>query len=574
MRPADLVRNAVRGSCNVLRMVRRGEIGCVVLPLSGSYPEWTREPPALPFPFSRLLRVTPEVSLAGFRSVVQMIGDDRRVRGVVLRFDALQAGLSARYSLRRQLSDLRAKGKRLIAWLPGADLLDYYLASACDEVILPPAARVALLGLRAEALFLADALALAGVKADLEAIAEYKVSPDTFRRATMTEPHREMLNAILASVFDEIVSGIAEGRGLDLASVRGLIDRAPLTSAEAVEMGLADAVLYEDELAARFSAQALDAGVDDGKGLSRLITWREAARSIRRPLKWTTRQQIGVVSLEGMIVPGQSRHIPAPLPLPLVRTLAGAKTIAQALRRAEADERIAAVVFCIETPGGSAAASDLVWREVRRLQERKPVVVLMGGQATSGGYYVAAPARYIVARPTTLTGSIGIWGGKFVLAGLCARLGIGWEAVQRGAMAGLYSALSPFGDEEREWVRRDLGEAYARFKVRVAEGRGMMEEQVEEIARGRVWTGAQALEIGLVDELGDFEVALAKAKELAGLDVEREYTVVPVRATKRELLPRPFSADAGSWERLPGELLGLARERVWALAPWTVCVRG
>ncbi len=580
MRPRDLPRNFALTTRNFLRSLRRKGLDCVVLSIRGSYPEWKPRRDPLPFPFNRLLPFTPEVSLEDVRAIMEMIGDDRRVQGMVLRFDALQAGPSTLYSLHRMLLDLRTKGKRLVAWLPTAGTWDYYLASACDEIILPPSGRLFALGLRAEPVFLKDTLALAGVEADLEAIAEYKVSPDTFRRSTMSEPHREMLNTILDSYFDEIVATVADGRGLDAARVRALIDAMPLTAAEAVETGLADAVLYEDELAAHFPVAA---GGEKGNGESpaTLCTWREAARWLRKPVKWTTRTCLGVVSLEGLIVPGRSHRVPAPMPVPIpyVEAQAGAETIVQALRRAEADDHIAAVIFHVETPGGSAIASDLICREVRRLRERKPVVVLMGGQATSGGYCVSALANRIIARPTTLTGSIGIWGGKFVFAGLYEKLGVGREAVQRGAMAGLYSEMTPFSDEERARVRRDLGEAYARFKAHVAEGRGMTEEHVEEIARGRVWTGAQAREIGLVDELGDFGTALAMAKELAGLEPEREYTVVQVPPPRHELLPLPFPLAGG---RARGRGLGplldilqsLARERVWALAPWIVRMRG
>ena len=604
MSPRNLLRNTAVATRNLLRSLRRKGLDYVVLPIRGSYPERTVRRAPLPFPFNRLLPFTPEVSLESVRGMMEIISNDQRVQGVVLRFDALHAGPSALYSLRRMLLDLRAKGKRLVAWMPTADTWSYYLASACDEVILPQSGRLFALGVRAEPMFLKDTLALAGVEADLEAIAEYKVAPDTFRRSTMSEPHREMLDGILDSFFDEIVAAIAEGRGLDAARVRELIDAMPLTSAEAVEAGLADAVLYEDELAAHFPSAELIPNSDEGriadpstgieaapmvtheekgkaKSTSTLLTWREAARWLRKPVKWTPRQVIGVVSLEGLIVTGRSRRVPIPVPVPLPfgETQAGSETIVQALRRAEADKRIAAVIFYVETPGGSVLASDLICREVRRLRERKPVVVLMGGQATSGGYYVSALANWIVARPTTLTGSIGIWGGKFILAGLYGKLGIGHELMQRGAMASLYSDMTPFNEDERRRVRHDLGENYARFKARVAEGRGMTEDQVEEIARGRVWTGAQALGIGLVDELGDFETALATAKELANLRPEREYTVVQVRPPRHALTPPPFPLPGGKsgtvgLEPLLDALRDLARERVWALAPWTVRVRG
>ncbi|MDY6877903.1 MAG: signal peptide peptidase SppA [Chloroflexota bacterium] len=570
MRPLDLPRNTALVARNFLRSLRRKGLDCVVLSIRGSYPERRPRREPLPFPFNRLPLFPREASLEDVRAVMEVIGSDQRVHNVVLRFDTLRAGPSTLYSLRRHLLGLRAKGRRLVAWLPDASIWDYYLASACDEVILPQSGRLAALGLRAEPVFLKDTLALVGVEADLEAIAEYKVSPDTFRRSTMGEPHREMLNAVLDSYFDEIVTAIAAGRGLDPVRVRELIDDMPLMPAEAVEAGLADAVLYEDELAHHLS---------DGTTSMSLLTWRDGARRLRQPIKWTTRQRIGVVSLEGMIVPGRSRRVPAPVPLPFIETQAGAETIVQALRCAEADKRIAAVIFHVETPGGSAIASDLICREVRRLRERKPVVVLMGGQATSGGYYVSALANRIVARPTTLTGSIGIWGGKFIAAGLYEKLGIGRELVQRGAMAGLYSEMSPFSDGERVRVRRDLGEAYARFKALVAEGRGMTGEQVEEIARGRVWTGAQAREIGLVDELGDFETAIAMAKELAGLGPEREYTVAQVHPPRHELFPPSFplamgEAMDGGWGALLGTLQSLTRERMWALAPWAIRIRG
>ncbi|RLC53915.1 MAG: hypothetical protein DRI80_19685, partial [Chloroflexota bacterium] len=269
MRPLDLPHNTIMTARNLLRSLRRKGLDCVVLPVSGSYPELTARRDPLPFPFNRLLPFTPEVSLEDVRALVEIIGGDRRVQNVVLRFDTLRAGPSALYSLRRHLLDLRATGKRIAAWLPTASTWDYYLASACDEVILPQSGHLFALGLRAEAVFLKETLALIGLEPDLESIAEYKVAPDTFRRSTMSEPHREMLDAILDSYFDEIISAIAQGRGLTPARVRELIDAMPLSPAEAVEAGLADAVLYEDELAHHLSAGTTDAP---------LLPWREAAR--------------------------------------------------------------------------------------------------------------------------------------------------------------------------------------------------------------------------------------------------------------------------------------------------------
>lgn len=572
----DFPRNGILAIRNLIRSLRRKGLDYVVLPVQGSYPERTPRRDPMPFPLSLLPLFPSEPSLEEMAEALQAISADKRPQGVIFRIDRLQAGASRLHTLRRMMLDLREKGKYTVAWLPSAETWDYYLASACHEIIFPPSGRLNVLGLRSEALFLKETLAMAGIKADLESIAEYKVTPDTFRRSTMTEPHREMLDAILGSYFDEFIAAVAESRRLQRERVRDLVDAMPMTPDVAAEAGLIDAVLYEDELPAHLAEVPSGGDEDDEEGIEEapLIAWDDAARWLKRPIEWTTRQRIGVVSLEGLIVPGQSRRMPTPLPLP-VEAQAGAQTVTRALRRAEADQHIAAVIFLVESPGGSSLASDLIWRAVRRLRERKPVLVLMGEQAASGGYWVSAPADFIVARPTTLTGSIGVWGGKFVLGELYEKLGVGRQTVQRGARADLYSELEPFSEEEREQVRREMGETYARFKQIVAEGRGVIEEEVEEIARGRVWTGAQAEEIGLVDELGDFQTALAAAKELAELDPEKDYTVVQITPPRQTLLPRPFPTEGElSWSALLDALRDLACERVWAMAPWMVRVRG
>ncbi len=570
MAARGLIGNVAVAGGNLVRSMRRRGLECISLPIEGSYPEWPPRRPRLPFPLSFMVPFTRQVSLSDMRAATRMIGADNRVRCVVVQFGPLDAGLATLYSVRRLLLALRSKGKRLVAWMPSAGIAECYLASVCDDVLLPESGRVSALGLRAEAIFLKDALALVGVEADLEAIAEYKVAPDTFRRSTMSEPHRFMLNAALDSYFEHIVSVIAEGRGLSTERVREIIDAMPMDAPRAVEAGLADGVAYEDELQAYVSGGDGNGETRGGTPSAPVATWDQASRWLRRPVRRKTRQAIGVVSLEGLMVLGHSRRSPVPLPIPFVQAQAGSATVVQALRQAEADRRIAAVIFHIETPGGSALASDLICREVRRLRARKPVVALMGGQATSGGYYAAAWANRIIARPTTMTGSIGIWGGKFVLRGLYTKLGVGTEAVERGAMAGLYSGSESFDAAQRARVRRDLGTAYARFIGVVAQGRRMAEEDVEDVARGRIWTGAQAVEIGLVDELGDFETALDHAKELAGLDADETPTIVRVHAGRRELAPLPYLDDRSAWWPALNSLRALAREGVWALSPWMV----
>jgi len=279
------------------------------------------------------------------------------------------------------------------------------------------------------------------------------------------------------------------------------------------------------------------------------------------------RRAVGVISVEGTIVPGPSRRLPTPLPLPYLSEQAGADTVIQALRQAERNKRLAAVVLHVDSPGGSALASDLIWREVLRLAKRKPVVAYMGNVAASGGYYIAAPAAHIVAQPATLTGSIGVWGGKFVTAGLYEKLGAYRQVLQRGKTAGMFSDAAPFSDAEREKIRQTMEVSYVRFKARVAEGRRLEIDRVEEIARGRVWTGQQALKRGLVDQLDDFSAAVEKARALAGLDPRRDVPVVQVGPGKRYTPPMPFDGP------LLQALKPLLREHLFALLPWEIQFR-
>lgn len=572
MRPLDLPGNGIQAIRNLVRSLRRRGLEYPVLELAGSFPEWTPRRRA-PFPLKMLPLFPSEASLEEMRHVMELIGSDQRVQGVVFRLGDLRAGPPTLYTLRKMVHELRDRGKQTVAWVPSTGTWDYYLASACDKIVFPPSGRLNVLGLRSEALFLKDSLAMLGIQADLESIAEYKVTPDMFRRSTMTEPHREMLDAILDSTYSELVDAIAEDRDMEPGEIRGLIDTMPLAPRDAVKAGLIDAVLYEDELP-EYLVREESAAKDVNESRARLTTWDNAARWLQRPIRWTTRERIGVISIEGMIVSGESRRMPTPLPLP-VEAQAGSETIARALRRAETDPHIVAVILHVDSPGGSSLASDLIEREVDRLRQRKPVVILMGEQATSGGYYVSAPASRIVARPTTLTGSIGIWGGKLVLEELYNRLEVGRRVLQRGARADLYSELRPFSDDEREQVRQELADSYARFKQVVARGREMTEEEVEKIARGRIWTGEQARKIGLVDELGGFETALTAAKELAELDLAKDYTVVQITAPGKHVLARPFLEDGETDLALMMRAVqDLAGEHVWAMAPWQIRLRG
>jgi protease-4 len=560
---SDLLRNSRLALTNRVRLLRRRDMDYVVLRVSGSYPERTLQPRRR-FPLSLLPWPPPPPSVQSFCESLETLAADPRVQGAVLVISNLSAGLATLASLRAAIARFRESGKRAVAYLHGISLGSYYLASACDEIAAPESDTFYAAGLRSETLFLKDTLALFGIEADFEAIAEYKVSPDTFRRAEMSEPHREMLESLLDSIYAEVVGTIAGGRDMAPAHVQGLLDEVPLTAEQARDGGLLDAVCYEDELPAHLGTREKPAA---------LLTWEQVQRWLIRPRRWRSRQAIGFISLEGMIVPGPSRRapLPIPLPLPVPAAQAGSDTLVQQLRAAAQSRSLAAVVLHVDSPGGSSLASDLIWREVANLRRAKPVVVYMGSQAASGGYYVSAPANAIVAQPTTLTGSIGVWGGKFVTSGLFARLQARREVISRGKAAELYADLAPFSHEERARIRAQIGATYAQFTDRVARGRGMTGEEVEAIARGRVWTGEQAQARGLVDALGDLHAAVERARELAGLDPRRHAPVVNVEVPKQHQLPAPTPTEAGEW--LAG-YMNLLQEGVLALAPWEIRIHG
>jgi len=559
---SDLWRNTWRAAGNRLRLLRWRRMDYVALRVSGAYPERTARRRQR-FPLSLLPWPSPPPSVDAFASALEQIALDPRVQGAVLILSDLSAGPATLSSLRASILRLRRAGKRCIAYMHGIGTWSYYLASACDEILAPESASFHATGLWSEALFLKDTLALAGLKADFEAMAEYKTSPDQLRRSEMSEPHREMLESLLDSLYAEIVGAIAEGRRLPEESVRDLLDKAPMTAMQASEAGLLDGVCYEDELAKRLGQEDAPAALE---------TWQAAQRKLVRPRRWHSRRAIGVISLVGTIVQGSSQRppIPIPLPLPLPPTQAGSDTLVQQLRAAARDKNLAAAILYVDSPGGSAFASDLIWREVANLRQVKPVVVYMSNSAASGGYYVSAPASEIVAQPTTLTGSIGIWGGKLVAGGLYDKLKAGHESVSRGKAAGMYADTAPFNEEERAKVRASIGAGYAGFKDRVAQGRSLSAGEVETIARGRVWTGAQALERGLVDALGDLRSAADRARQLAGIPLQRYAPLVDVVAPRQTHLAQPRPADLDAWI---GSLRSLLREGVYAMAPWDLRFR-
>jgi protease IV len=527
----------------------------VLIEIAGRLPERRARPHGWRGWLQRRFR-PPQESLEGWRERLQLLADDPQVKGVVVTIGDLQAGLPALESLRHSLLTFRTSGKRVMAFLVTANLYTYYLASAADTLVAPESAELALHGLRTEATFLRAALDQWGVQPQFHHIAEYKSAANRFLYPSMPETQREMLTSLLESTFEEVVGAVASARRLPVEAIRQAIDQGLLSAAEARARQLLDAIAFGDELSTSLS--------QDGKPVS-IYPWERARQRIRRPYHWRSleHQAIGIVQLVGAIVPGESRDLPLPLPL-VGPQLAGHETIAQALRRAESSPRIKAIVFHVDSPGGSAIASDLIWHEVSRVQRQKPVVVFMGNVAASGGYYVACGAQHIVAGATTLTGSIGVIAGKINLRGLLEKAGIHREIVSLGATASMPSTSAPYSEREWELLRRWMDEIYQRFKARVAAGRGRSLEAIEEVARGRAWTGRQALSVGLIDEIGDFEAAVRKAKELAEIPLDADVPVLMIRPTKAT--PWPSVAPA-SWEQALRSLRQLLREHALLLRP-------
>ena len=540
-----LIRNAV------IRLLPAPEF--VVVTVRGPLPERRPAPPGrLRRWLGRAWVTPPPESLEEWRERLRLLADDRRVRGIVLKLGDLHAGLASLEGLRRALQAFRASGKRLIAYLPTCDLPGYYLISAADTVVAPESAELALHGLRSETTFLRAALDRLGIRAQFSHIAEYKTATHRFLYPKMTPPQREMVDAVLGTTFAHLIAVVAEGRGLAETSVEEAIDMGLMSAAEAQGRHLIDVVAFEDDLP-RMLAQ-------DGRP-ARLVPWPVASRRVRAPVRWPSRQggAIGVVQVLGAIVPGESRDLPLPLPV-FGQQLTGHETVGRALRAAESARAVKAVILHVESGGGSAVASDLIWREVARVQQVKPVVVFMGNVAGSGGYYVGCGARHIVCGETTLTGSIGVVAGKLSLRGLLEKSGARPELLTRGESADMPSAFAEFSEPQQAALQRWMEDIYRRFKARVAAGRKKTPEEVEAVARGRVWAGRDAAARGLVDELGDFETAVRKAKQLAGIPLEADVPVLTIRPPRASSVP---AAPPAAWAEALRAAGSLLREHAW-----------
>ncbi len=445
-------------------------------------------------------------SLATLYRALGRARGDESVAGVALYIQGARFGLATAQELHGLVTALRHAGKFAECYLEtagegGNGTLAYYLATACEHIALAPAGDLNLLGLYSDSLFVRGALEKLRIDPEVQQVGEFKSASELYTHHEHSPAAELALAEVLDSLYPQILAAIAEGRDIPPQAAREVVDRAPYTAREALGLRLVDELAYPDQFRERLRSLAGDARLVDledyaGEGI------------------WTAGRRLAVVFAQGTILRGESGINPWTDEIVL-----GSDDIVPLLERLAEDRSVAAVVLRIDSPGGSALASDLILRAADRLAAKKPLVASLSDVAASGGYYIATRAHRIVADPATITGSIGVWGGKFVTERFQRELlGLTHDTLKRGANADIYSSLQPFSPDQAAHYARLMRQVYDTFLTQVAEGRRMSREDVEVVAEGRIWTGAMARERRLVDELGGLERAIDLARERAGLD--------------------------------------------------------
>lgn len=505
-------------------------------------------------------------------AAIHRAAKDDRVAGLIARVQIPAASAGPVQELREAIAAF-SDVKPSLAWAetyPGT--LSYYLASAFREVWMQPSGTVGLVGFATNAMFLRDALDKAGIEAQFIARGEYKSAANLFTQDRYTDAHREADGRLIESLHAQVLAAVAESRHIDPADVDALADKAPLLRDDAVTGRLVDRIGFRDEAYARIgelvgapgiSPETGDADSDDAPPRLYLVRYARATASRPSPPMPSIpgrkgKPTIAVVTLHGPIVSGRG----GPQLLPFGNSSAGGDTIAAALREAAADDSVSAIVLRVDSPGGSVTGSETIWREVNRVRSGtdgagKPVVASMGAVAASGGYYVSMGADAIVANAGTITGSIGVVTGKLVARELKDRIGVGSDSVRTNPNADAWSINQPFTDEQHAHVEAEADLFYTDFIERVAAGRKLTVEAVDAIARGRVWTGADALERGLVDELGGLRTAITKAKVLAGLEPDADVRIASYPGSSLMDMLRPKASSQPAAASLPDALAAL-----------------
>lgn len=497
----------------------------LALRVSGPLPDYVPDNP-----LNRLFGSPPQ-SLSSLVAQFRKAKVDKRISGIILDIDASDTGWGKAEEIRGAIEDFRASGKPVYAYMETGFNKDYYVAAACDKIYVPPSGELFVTGLAADVMFFRGSLDKLGIYPDIYQIGKYKSAGDMFTQKQMTDAHREFMDSLLTDLFGHYVDGIAKGRSKSPDDVRKLIDNAPYNATQAKDAGLIDGALYRDEVEKELKKRL---GYKDSDEL-RITKAAEYRKVSQESLGLNKGEKIAIVYAAGDIVSGNSQFGSSG------QETIGSDSLVKVLKEVRDDNSIKAVVLRVDSPGGSGLASDMIWKAVEALKEKKPVVVSMGDVAASGGYYIAAGANKIVAEPSTITGSIGVVGGKPVIKGFYDWIGITNEYMLRGTNAGIFRESEKFTDSERAKFQEFLKGTYDDFIGKVAKGRNKDTTYIDTIGQGRVWTGAQGKEKGLVDEYGGLDKAIEFAKQLAKIPADK--------GVQRIIRPQPPSF----WEELFSE---------------------
>jgi protease IV len=502
------------------------------------------------------------VTVRGFVENLRKAKRDARIASVVLMPSSLNLPFWGKVQeLRDAVLDFRKSGKTVVAYLESGGDREYYLASAADKVFLLPTSPLDLTGVASYEVFLRGTLDKIGAYPDLLHIGDYKTAANQLTETSMTPAHREMAESLNRDMYEQLVRGIADARKKSEAEVRALIDQGPFLPEHAVRAGLVDDLAYEDQLDDRVEQ------LRPGGGQVRRIDDSDYRRISPRSVGIRPRSRIAVIYAVGVIASGKSTFDP------MNGAVVGSETLVEQIREVRDDESVKAIVLRVDSPGGSSTASDVIWRELMITRDQKPsrpLVTSMSDLAASGGYYIAMPGQAIVAQPATLTGSIGIYTGKIVTGGTMSKIGISAETVKSGKNADINSPLSRYSPQQRAKVEEYMQGFYDQFVEKVAEARHTTPERIDAIAQGRVWTGAQAKQIGLVDSLGGLDAAVAIAKQRAKIPADEDVELVTY-SPRRSFYEALTSQLGGGTSVLHGLLLGASEVR--ALAAVTAPMR-
>ena len=482
------------------------------------------EAPSAPGLFGQL-----QTGLPRILKNLDKIAADEKIPAVILKIRSPAIGAGKLGELRQAIKKTRKAGKVVYADLESATVADYLLASACDQIVMPESGMLLLPGVRAEVMFYKGLFDKLGVQVDMLQIGRFKGAGEPYSRQQMSDAFRQQYELVIDDLYDELVDTIATDRAMQREKVKTIIDTGLFTAAAAKKAGLIDIVAYEDEMASvlqnRLKVEQVAISTDYGKrkvdtdfsGMLGMIKLMELFTGGSSARGRSSQKKIAIVHAHGAILSGTSQSSL------LGGTTMGSDTIIKAIRQASKDEKVKAIVLRVDSPGGSALASDLIWRAIQQVD--KPVVASMGNMAASGGYYISMGCDYVVAQPRTLTGSIGVVGGKLAIGPALGKFGLHTEVISRGKNSGIFTSTEPFSAAERQVLLSMMKETYDQFVSKAATGRGMARDRLEELAEGRIWTGRQAKANGLIDELGTLEDAIAKARSMAGIaedeDIER-----------------------------------------------------